>query len=562
MKKIKGITKHLIVAFSLMLLFNQCQDNDYEFGDITAPSNIQVTIEIVGQDAANPFGDGSGKVNFTVTANNALSYKINFGDGSKESLPSGTVTHVYSQTGVHTYNAVISAVGAGGVTSTSVIDIEVFSSFSDVEAENLLSGPNVGNSKKWYWQADKDLHVGLGPVTDDYGNGEFAYEAWWNSIKAWDAEKFCMYDNEFVFTRTANGITFEQTMGPAFIPGAYADQIGVSSKDTCVDETVATNMFGVKNVSFSPSTSKAATEGSYNNNPYRGTTFEISDGGFMGWFVGSGKYDIISLTEDELIVRVIQDGNGFAWYHKFTSSKPTQGANYTFNNLVWEDNFDTNGAPDATKWTYDLGTGSNGWGNNEEQYYTDRADNAIVENGNLIITAKKEAFSGSGYTSARLKTQGLYSFKYGRVEVKAKLPEGAGTWPAIWMLGSNFPVVGWPHCGEIDIMEQNGSDKNTVLATSHWFDTSTNANASFGNSTTITNATSEFHVYTMEWTETSVKVYLDDVMYYELANNANLPFNENFFLILNVAMGGTLGGTIDATFTEAKMEVDYVKVYQ
>lgn len=552
--------KYIIIVFTLFaaLFFNSCQENDYEFGDIVSPSNITIAAEIVGKDSNNPFGDGTGTVNFTVTADNAISYVYYF-DGKAEKSPSGIISKRFSKVGVHTYTVVVQANGKGGNSSTKTIDVEVYSSFSDVDAENFLSGANVGDSKKWYWQADKDLHVGLGPVTDDYGNGEFAYEAWWNGIKAWDSEKSCMYDNEFVFTRTANGITFEQTVGPAFVPGAYASDIGVAG-DQCHDQTVATNMFGVKTVSFSPSTSKAATEGSYNNNPYRGTTFEISDGGFMGWFVGSSTYDIISVTNDELIVRIIQKGNGFAWYHKFTSKKPVQGPNYTYNNLVWEDDFNTAGAPDPTKWTYDTGAG--GWGNGEVQHYTNRADNAKVENGNLVITAKKESFSGSQYTSARLKSEGLYSFKYGRVEVRAKLPDGAGTWPAIWMLGSNFSTVGWPHCGEIDIMEQTGANKNETLGTLHWFDNGTNANASYGEKTTITNATSEFHTYTMEWTDQSVKIYLDDVMFYELANNANLPFNADFFLILNVAMGGSLGGTIDANFTQATMEIDYVKVYQ
>lgn len=561
MKKISTYIKLISIQLLVLLLFNQCQDNEYEFGEIIAPSAIQITTEIIGKDGANPNGDGSGKVKFSIVASNALSYSINFGDGSSKSIPNGQVTHVYSKTGVHKYTAVINAIGAGGTKSIKTVTLEVFSSFSDVEAENFLSGPNVGDQKKWYWQADKKLHVGLGPVTDDYGNGEFAYEAWWNAIQPWDTEKSCMYDNEFVFTRTATGITFEQTVGPAFVPGAYASVLGVTS-DTCHDQTVATTMFGVKNVTFTPSNSKAALQGTYNGNPYRKTSFELSDGGFMGWFVGASKYDIISVSATELIVRIIQKGNGFAWYHKFTSTKPVKGPSYTYNTLVWEDQFNTPGAPDATKWTYDTGTGTNGWGNNEVQYYTDRADNVKVENGNLVITAKKENFSGSQYTSARLKTQGLYNFTYGRVEVRAKLPAGAGTWPAIWMLGANFPTVGWPRCGEIDIMEQTGAAKNSVLGTCHWFDTANNVKADFSRTTAIANATSDFHKYTLEWTAQTIKIYLDDVQYYELANNANLPFNSDFFLILNVAMGGTLGGTIDATFSQATMEIDYVKVYQ
>lgn len=553
MKKIKNI---YIVLFSTLIAFFGCQENNYEFGEVVAPSNIVITAEILGADDNNPYGDGSGTVNFTTNADAASSYVYYF-DGIAQASPSGILSKRFSKVGVNTYTIVVKANGTGGLTSTKSIEIEVFSSFSDVEAENFLSGANIGDSKKWYWQADVDVHVGLGPVTDDYGNGEFAYEAWWNGIKAWDSEKSCMYDNEFVFTRTANGLTFEQTVGPAFVPGTYAGALGVAG-DQCHDESVATKMFGSKTVSFGPSTSKAATEGSYNNIPYRGTTFEISDGGFMGWLVGSGTYDIISISNDELVVRIIEKGDGFAWYHKFTSTKPVQGANYTYNDLYWEDDFNTDGAPDPTNWTYDLGAG--GWGNQEVQTYTNNSENAKVEGGSLIITAKSNG--SGGYTSARLKSQGLFEFTYGRVEVKAKLPASQGTWPAIWMLGSNFPSVGWPYCGEVDIMEQRGDDKDTHLGTCHWFNTAGNNDASYGETTPVSNASTEFHLYTVEWTEESIKIFLDDAPFYELPNDASLPFNADFFLILNVAMGGTLGGDIDSSFTEDTMEIDYVKVFQ
>ncbi len=559
MKKLKNI---YIILFSLMTVLYGCQENEHEFGEIVSPTDIVITAEVIGVDADNPYGDGSGSVNLTATAADASSYVYYF-DGVAQASPSGILTKRFSKVGVNVYTVVVKANGTGGTSSTKTIDVEVYSSFSDVDAENFLSGANVGDSKKWYWQADVALHVGMGPATDDYGNGEFAYEAWWNGIKAWDDEKSCMYDNEFVFTRTATGLTFEQTAGPAFVPETYAGVLGVNG-DQCHDETVVTTMFGTKNVSFGPSTSKAGTEGSYNNVPYRGTEFEISDGGFMGWYVGASTYDIISITNDEMIVRIIENsnsGSGAAWYHRFTSTKPIEGAvapDYTYNNLVWEDDFNTDGAPDAANWTYDLGAGS--WGNGELQTYTNTTENAKVEGGSLIITAKADG--NGGYTSARLKSQGLYKFKYGRVEVKAKLPATAGTWPAIWMLGSNFPTVGWPQCGEIDIMEQTGADKNTSLGTLHWLDSASGTNASYGETTSVSNASSEFHLYTLEWSEEAVKIYVDDVPFYELTNNADLPFNADFFLILNVAMGGSLGGNVDATFTEDTMEIDYVKVYQ
>ena len=562
MKKLKNI---YIILFSLTFAFFGCQEDEYRVGEIITPTNISVSVEVVGTDASNPNGDGSGFVTFTATADNEINYQFDFGDGKTGVAPTGITTHRYTEVGVNTFTVIVNATGTAGVGTSTSLEVTVYSSFTDVESENLLTGASgvndVGASKKWYWQADVSGFVSLGPVTDDYGNGEFSYGAWWPGPDAWADDRRCFFEsNEFVFTRTANGITFEQTVGPAYVPGAYAGDLGVGG-DQCHDDTVATNMFGVKNVSFLPSSSKAAIEGSYNDEPYKGTTFEISDGGFMGWLVSTAStYDIISISEDELIVRIIEDGGGYAWYKKFTSTKPVEGAGgYQYNTLAWEDDFNIDGAPDAAKWTYDLGTGSGGWGNGESQEYTNNAENVIVDGGSLKITAKA---NGGGYTSARLKSQGLYNFTYGRVEVRAKLPSAQGTWPAIWMLGSNFPTVSWPHSGEIDIMEQTGNDKNTVLGTCHWYNTAGSNNASYGETTSITNASSEFHIYTVEWTVDSIKIFLDDVKYFEMANDSALPFNADFFLILNVAMGGTLGGTIDPAFTEDMMEVDYVKVYQ
>ena len=555
----KNLKYYIGILFSLALVLTSCQDDDASLGNLITPTGVTITAEIVGADATNPNGDGTGFVNFTATADNEISYEFNFGDGKSEIAPSGQVSHRYTTTGVNTYQVVVSAIGTGGIKSSTSIELQVFSSFSDIEAVEMMSGKVIGGSKTWYWAANIPLHVGLGPVEDDYGNGEFAYEAWWNSIGPWDEEKSCMYTNEFVFTRLAEGLTFEQTVGPAFVPGTIAGDLGVAG-DTCHGESVVPTMFGVKDVSFLPSSSKAALQGSYNDAPYRGTSFEIADGGFMGWYAGASTYDIISVTDDMLIVRIIQAGNGFAWYHKFTSTKPVETTGFVseFNNLVWSDEFDTAGAPDATKWTYDLGAG--GWGNQEVQSYTNSATNVSVADGLLKITAVKD---GSNYTSARLKTQGLYSFKYGRVEVKAKLPASAGTWPAIWMLGSNFSTVGWPLCGEIDIMEQTGADKTKTLGTFHWFNTAGNNNASYGESTTVTNASTEFHLYSVEWTADKITVLLDNEAYVSMDNSSSLPFyDKNFFMILNVAMGGTLGGTIDPAFTQDSMEVDYVRVYQ
>lgn len=227
--------------------------------------------------------------------------------------------------------------------------------------------------------------------------------------------------------------------------------------------------------------------------------------------------------------------------------------------LVWSDEFDSPGAPSSAKWGYDTGAG--GWGNNEVQYYTNRSNNVIVTpEGTLKITLQKENFQGSQYTSARLLTKGKFSFKYGKIEVRAKLPAGGGTWPAIWMLGDNISTASWPACGEIDIMEHVGNQLNKIFSTMHYPGHS--GGGGVGGNVTIPNVTTEFHVYKCEWSSDYLKFFVDGNLFYTFANNGTMPFNQNFFIILNVAMGGNFGGAVDPAFSSASMEIDYVRVYQ
>lgn len=241
-----------------------------------------------------------------------------------------------------------------------------------------------------------------------------------------------------------------------------------------------------------------------------------------------------------------------------TASKSIQVTVTVAFSLVWSDEFNTNGAPDPSKWGYDIGAG--GWGNGELQYYTSRTENAVVQNGVLRINLIKENFSGSNYTSARLLSRGKFSFKYGTVEARAKLPAGGGTWPAIWMLGNNISTVSWPACGEIDIMEHVGNSLNRIHGTLHYPGRS-GGNAD-GNSKLISNATTEFHLYKLEWTAATIKIYVDNELIHSVVNSTALPFNQEFFFILNVAMGGSFGGAVDPAVTNATMEIDYVRVYQ
>ena len=239
---------------------------------------------------------------------------------------------------------------------------------------------------------------------------------------------------------------------------------------------------------------------------------------------------------------------------------PLSYPNYS---LVWQDEF--NGTSLSSDWIYEIGTGSWGWGNNELQYY--RQDNTSVENGYLIITAKQQNFGGSNYTSSRLKTQGLNFFKYGRIDIRAKLPYGKGIWPALWMLGENFSSVGWPSCGEIDIMELiggNGYNDRTVHGTVHWNE---NGHAMYGGSNSLPSGKfhDEFHVFSIIWDQNSIRWLRDDIQYHtiNITGNNLSAFHENFFFIFNVAVGGNWPGSPDnTTVFPQMMVVDYVRVFQ
>lgn len=237
--------------------------------------------------------------------------------------------------------------------------------------------------------------------------------------------------------------------------------------------------------------------------------------------------------------------------------------------LVWADEFDKNGLPDTTRWNYDTRGNSYGWGNNEAQWYTvARPENARIENGILIITAIKEPTQGKNYSSARLTTKNKGDWKYGKIEVKAKLPTGNGTWPAIWMLPTESKYGGWPKCGEIDIMEHVGFDPDTVFSTVHTGKFNHMIGTQVGKRTGLPTATTEFHVYTTEWDENEIRSYVDGRHYFTFKNNGqdfeSWPFDQPFHLILNLAIGGGLGGKKgidDSTFPHT-FEIDHVRIYQ
>ncbi|NGP75320.1 glycoside hydrolase family 16 protein [Balneolaceae bacterium YR4-1] len=260
-------------------------------------------------------------------------------------------------------------------------------------------------------------------------------------------------------------------------------------------------------------------------------------------------------------------GNGFDY-----DENPPVDDTVQSGDLIWSDEFNTDGQPSSSNWTYDIGHGEGGWGNNEVQYYTDESKNVRVENGNLIIDALKE---NGEWTSARIKTQGKQNFRYVTVKVRAKLPQGSGTWPAIWMLGSDITDAGWPACGEVDIMEHVGKDPGMVHGSLH--SPSSYGNTQNSGSTEVTDFSEAFHVYEVEWTTNRITFKIDGTAFYSyepsVKNDQTWPYNDDFFIIMNIAMGGNWGSDaqyesggmkngIDPNLNQARMEIDYIRVYK
>ena len=248
-----------------------------------------------------------------------------------------------------------------------------------------------------------------------------------------------------------------------------------------------------------------------------------------------------------------------------SSSIPVETSSSSTSPYFWNDEFDS---IDTSKWTFEIGTGASGWGNNEKEYYTARSENAYVQNGILHIRANKESYEGSGSTSARMITKGKFNFTYGTVEARIALPVGKGIWPAFWMLGENIDAVSWPACGEIDIIEAVNSE-NIVYGTNHW--SYNGDHAQYGNNTGDFHGASkalditQFHTYKLTWDEKLIAMYVDDFKYHEISieNNAGGTdaFHKPQFFLLNVAVGGNWPGfEIDDAQFPNEMLVDYIRV--
>lgn len=533
-------------------LFLGCAEDIPELGDIIAPTNLVVVPSIET--------DGSGLVTFTATADNVLNYHFFFGNGANEEAfvsSDGLAQNFYKKTGTHIYPVRVVAYGPGGIASNTSLEVEVFVDFrlSDDFRTNLFGN----GTKNWYWKQSVAGHLGVGPPEE---NGEVVSDPkWYQSGINEKVDVGCLYedvmtfidngDDTYSFTLSNNGVTY-------FHIDEARDELGVPkpASDQCYDYDIG----GTKDLAFSAIASGVS--------PTTGINMEISGRGFLSYFLNSSSYEIMSLTDEEMRTRTIQDVDGFqlAWYHTFTSRQDvtpsctgSTGAAAMGNKdvLIWSDEFDGTELC-LGDWGFDLG--ASGWGNGEAQYYTDRPENILVEDGVLKIIAQREEFSGAPFTSSRIKTQGKFDFTYGRIEARAKLPTGGGTWPAIWALGSSISTVGWPECGEIDIMEHVGNNQDVIHGTAHYPGRS--GGDANGSNRMVAGVSSDFHIYAVEWDASKITFEVDGTIYHTINNDSSIPFNDDFFLIMNVAMGGSFGGEIDPSFQSSTMEVDYIRVYQ
>ncbi len=558
----------LILTFSILfVLIYSCQEDDVTFGDVVAPTNLQVQVEVAS--------DQSGNVTIIPTAENAINFHVFFIESQDPIIVTesgGQANFRYTQPGQFTQVITIVAFGTGGASSsaTVTIDLDVNLSIDPLILEALVGASSGSSSKQWIWDSTNAGHFGVGDPAENFPN---FFSAAPNQLNG------CLYDDSLTFSHDGQGnfIYNVATSGTTFINWAevtrfFPDASPNQFEDECrnINDQIATDA-DTDFVIITDETTGVST--------LRVTNSTLS------YWSGAMEYEIVELTVGRLTVRGIQEpfdppGAPLAWYHTFVPANGgDEGDGGEFNCddggstgdmgngnndvLVWADEFDVDGPPCDANWQYDIGTGENGWGNGELQYYTDRPENIIVEDGLLKIRAVRENLNGSEYTSARINSKDLYEFEYGRVEIRAKLPTGGGTWPALWLLGADIDTNPWPGAGEIDMMEHIGNQQDRIFSTLH-FEGMSGADGP-GDSFIVDGVSEEFHVYEMIWTPAQIRLIVDGNINFIFFISGEIPtvtYNKEFFFLMNVAMGGSFGGNIDPNFQESTMEVDYIRVYQ
>ena len=333
----KKITINIIAIFALLLMVN-CQEDSPGFGSLDAPTNLDIKVEIVGQSAEFPDGDGTGLVVFTTTGDNTISYKYTFGDGTSAVAPGGIVKHAYTKIGVQDYTVSVIASGRGRISTNTTVDITVFSNFSDEKSTLLLTG-GTAVGKKWYVAAAEAGHLGVGQ--NDNNSGLNYYANYWQAAP-FEKDGTCFYDTVLTFSLVDDQI--HSTMfnaGSTFFNKDYKSVAGGTNGGD--DECLPYDTSGVKLVSLSPSTSFVSQNPNAASQT-TGTMMNFSDGGFMGYYIGATSYEILSITENRMVVRYIQgNSTALAWYQIFTTTPPIPVTPPDYVNLVWADEFNVAG---------------------------------------------------------------------------------------------------------------------------------------------------------------------------------------------------------------------------
>ena len=502
--------------------------------DQVIPTNLVLDIEIVGSNSQNANGDGSGLVRFKATANNAVNYSFRFGTGDSEESSSGSVEYTYTQAGNHSYNINVLAYSSTNDFISISENIDVYVAVqSDPDLSNVLTG---GSQKSWKVNAAYDAHF-------SNGENQFKYPTWWEA-SAFSKSNSGFYDDKFIFK--SDGTYIHETNGDVYGKANYLNQT-FGNTGQPINGSNEIEKYSLSNYQTTFSIVKENDE----------NKLSFQDKGFVGFFVGQHEFTIECYDNNNLFVRAVDDQNR-AWYIWLTDQEvSTVPSKDIFTNLVWQEEFNYNGKIDSNKWVYEI---RDQWYNQELQATTDRLDNVIVQDGKLRIIAKRENYNGKSFTSGRIKSNGKFDFTYGRVDIRAKLPGKKGTWPALWLLGSNYDDIDWPKCGEIDIMEHAGNRLNKIQGTVHHPDK--HGSGDGGETNEYSNVSTDFNIYSVVWTEKGVTFLVNDKPFHIVGNSCALPFNWDFFLIINIAMGGTFGGSVPDSFVSDIMEVDYVRVYQ
>ncbi len=314
---------NLFIVLALGAVLQSCQDEDAEFGAVVAPTNLVLNFQLQGADAANPFGDGTGIVEFTASADNALNFSYDFGDGRKGSTFNGTIDHRFVVLGVNSFSVTVTATGTGGAATTQTVVVDVLSTFDDSEAKDFLTG---GSSKTWYWSVSENGHWGVGPTLLIGGQSPASYYTpaffpvpafgrYCNDLTA------CFYEDEMVFTKTGENVTYElKNFGSTYFHNTYLAQFGGPSaiNPNNADECLPFTAPAPGLITFTPTTN---TDVPVENS--RKTSMILPNNSFISWYVGSSEYEILEITANRMVLRTVQGNDpALAWYHTLTTDVP------------------------------------------------------------------------------------------------------------------------------------------------------------------------------------------------------------------------------------------------